>query len=76
MQKLITYPAGYPLFELKQPDGTTQAMKGIPWPISVYHDPTYAPLSVKAAQTEGTITMQFSCTLNGAAAVATADSGA
>ena len=35
MQKLITYPAGYPLFELKQSEGKTQAMTGIPWPISL-----------------------------------------
>ena len=75
MQKLHTYPQGYPLFELKSDSGST-AMKGIPWPVSVYYNPKYEPMSVSALKADGALTMQFNCTLNGAAAVATADSAA
>ena len=75
MHKLHTYPQGYPLFELLSDKGTT-AMKGIPWPVSVYYDAPYSPRVIKAISTEGSLTMQFNCTLNGAVAVATADSAA
>ena len=51
-------------------------MKGIPWPVSVYYDPLYAPRKINAATSDGQLAMQFNCTLNGAVAMATADSGA
>ena len=76
MQKLHTYPPGYPLFELKTTQ-ETKPIKGIPWPISVYYDATYKPHTMKAATSaDKPLTMQFNCTLNGAPAVATADSAA
>ncbi len=74
MQKLTEYPAGYPLFDLVQPDGHKKALKGIPWPISVYYDPPYDPVSVKITKVDGSVSMQFACTTNGASALATADS--
>ena len=77
MQKLHTYPQGYPLFELKS-NKDTKPIKGIPWPVSVYYDAPYTPRTLKAVQSNNTntLTMQFNCTLNGATAIATADSAA
>ena len=76
MQKIYTFPQGYPLFESVQPDGSRGQMKGIPWDVEIYYDPPYKPLKVKATKVEGALTMQFPCTLNGAQAVVTTDSAA
>lgn len=76
MQKLHTFPAGYPLFELRQKDGSRGIMKGIPWPVNIYYDPPYEPLHVHKTtmDTNTGLTMQFRGTICGAPAIISADS--
>ena len=48
MQRLKSFPIGYPLFV--DPTADNKAMPGIPWPVDIYFDPPYVPLAVQAAR--------------------------
>ena len=78
MKVLCTYPKGYPLYELINIDGTTDVVKGIPWPVKIYYDPPYPACTIKKAHSKGdpSLTMQFRCTVAGDSALAIADTGA
>ena len=75
MQKLLSYPAGYPLFSLHDKAGASKSMPGIPWPVDIYYDPRYDPITLKSAKTSQ-LTMSFHSSINGANAIAVIDSGA
>jgi hypothetical protein len=78
MQRLASFPAGYPLFEMISKDATRVPMRGIPWPVDVYCDTPYELHRVAGAvkDGEGPLTMTFKGTVNGVPGVIAMDTQA
>ena len=81
MKKHKTYPAGFPLFD-RPNDGPLSAkpVKGIPWPVVVFFDPSHTPHTLKKVQPNASpvdaCTMCFRGTVNNLPVLVAADSQA
>lgn len=76
MQRVKSYPEGYPLFEQKNSDGTSKVMSGIPWPVDVYWDKAYAPHKLAGLTGLEPLTMTFKGVVSGAPGTVAMDSQA
>lgn len=65
MQKIMEFPAGYPLFEIKTNE--KKNMPAIPWPVDIFYDAPYQPLAIKSANggDDSQMVMQFKGTISG-----------
>ena len=80
MQVLMSFTQGYPLFNLDRPGTGNTATPAIPWPVDVYHDPTYQPHAVKStrhtAPEAALPAMHFKGAVSGTPAIVALDSQA
>ena len=76
MKKLMTFPAGYPLFKILK-GSDHKHTPGIPWPVDIYIDEKYRPLVVQATHTDDTpMLMRFQATISGAKGIVAMDTQA
>lgn len=78
MQRLITFPEGYPLFECRAADGERRLLRGLPWCVDVYFDKQYEPhkLAHVLGSDNAPLTMTFRGSINGIPGLIAMDSQA